>query len=157
MREPLRKKEVEVVLVTISTPIKIGIYEKGRLIEAIESNEKTSEYLPKIYKELSQKYDIKSIVFARGPGSFMSIKLVYIFLKTLQITKDLELKACDAFVFSKNNPIKAVGNLYFVKENGKITVKKLDKKIKTEFYLPKNLNDIEFSEELEPLYILPAV
>ncbi|WP_187648070.1 hypothetical protein [Nitrosophilus labii] len=153
----MRKKKVEVVLVTISTPIKIGIYEKSRLVDTIESNEKTSEYLPKIYKELSQKYDIKCIIFARGPGSFMSIKLVYIFLKTLQITKDLELKACDAFIFSRGLPIKAVGELYFVKENGKITVKKLDKKVKTEFYLPKNLKDIEFSEELEPLYILPAV
>jgi len=110
-----------------------------------------------IYQKLKKEYDIKRVVFARGPGSFMSIKLVYIFLKTVQISKNIELKACDGFEFSKNSPIKAVGNLYFVKENGKITLKKFDKKIVTQFFLPKTLSEIKYSKNLEPLYILPAV
>ncbi len=157
MSEPLHKKKIDLVIVALSTPVKIGIYEKTNLIEEIESDEKTSEFLPKIYQKLKKEYDIRTIFFARGPGSFMSIKLVYIFLKTLQISKNIELKACDGFEFSKNSPIKAMGNLCFVKENGKITLKKFDKKIKSEFFLPKTLDEIKCSENLEPLYILPAV
>lgn len=154
MRESLHK--VDIVIIALSSPIKIGIYFNNRLIECFQSSEKVSEYLPKIYVELLKNYDINRIIFAKGPGSFMSIKLTYVFLKTLNIARNISLKACDGFSFTKT-PIKAVGKLYFIKENGKITIKKIEGQVKTIFNLPKDLKDIKFSNDVEPFYILPAV
>lgn len=156
MREFLHK-EIDIVLVAITSPIQIGIYKNDKLIKVIKSSEKASEFLPKVFSGLLHKYKIRSIVYARGPGSFMAIKLTYIFLKTLSLAKNIEIKACDAFVFSKNLPIKAVGNLYFIKKGDKIEVQKIKNGRKNEFYLPEKISDILFSENLEPLYILPAV
>jgi hypothetical protein len=45
-------REVDVVLVALSSPIQIGIYEDAKLIETIESHEKSSEVLPKIYQDV---------------------------------------------------------------------------------------------------------
>ena len=157
MRESLHKKRVDIVIVALNSPIKIGVYFNSELIKSIESNEKVSEYLPKIYLQLIEDYDIEKVIFAKGPGSFMAIKLVYIFLKTLNIAKNISLKALDGFAFSKNSPIKAVGKLYFVKENGKISLQKIEEEVDTIFYLPSSLKDLDFSSDIEPLYILPAV
>ena len=155
MRKHLPK--IELIIIALSSPIKVGLYKDGVLFEEIISNEKTSQVLPKIYNDLIKKYNITKIIFAKGPGSFMSIKLVYIFLKTLQIVSDIEVFASEGFAFSKNRPIKAMGNLYFVKENGKILLKKIEKKVENIFELPKRIDDIEYDENIEPLYILPAV
>ncbi len=89
----------------------------------------------------------------------MAIKISYIFLKTLSIVKDIPLFAADAFVFNGETPIKAVGKLYFVKENGIIRTKKLDLNNKelSPLNLPLILDKTLFSKETEPLYILPAV
>ena len=148
---------IDLVIVALSSPIKIGLYKNGEIFEEIESNEKTSEYLPKIYNELKENYHIKKIIYARGPGSFMSIKLCYVFLKTLQLTQDIEIQACDGFEFSKNRPIKAMGKLYFTKEDGKISLKKFEEEIESLFELPKNIKDLNLDNSIEPLYILPAV
>jgi hypothetical protein len=85
----------------------------------------------------------------------MAIKLAYVFFKTLEIAKDIKLLAQDGFYFNNNSPIKAVGNSYFVKKEGIIT---LEKNLKEgEFKLPEKLNLEDFSEETSPLYVLKAV
>ena len=157
MGQPTQKSRVDLVVVALSSPLLVGIYQNGQLIEAIQSEQKTSEALPRIFKEILDRYDVRGIYFAKGPGSFMSIKLVYIFLKTLQIAKNIQLFGCEAFVFNDNAPIKAFGNLYFVKENGKIVTKKFDVPPKSEFHLPKRLEGLECSDDISPLYVLPAV
>jgi tRNA A37 threonylcarbamoyladenosine modification protein TsaB len=141
----------------LSSPLLIGLYKENKLFETITSEEKTSEILPKIFKKLLAKYTCKKIYFARGPGSFMAIKITYIFLKTLSISKDIELFATDGFYFSNNNPIKAIKKMYFIKENDKITTKFFNEEIETDFKLPEILNIEKFSTDIEPLYILPAV
>ncbi|WP_234697106.1 hypothetical protein [Nitrosophilus alvini] len=156
LKEPLRKK-VDIIIVALTSPLKIGIYENDELVKIVESNEKTSEVLPLFFSEILKEYDINTVFFAKGPGSFMSIKLVYIFLKTLSISRGIELKAADGFLFSKDEPIPAIGNLYFVKKNGIISTKKFEKKIDTSFELPTRLDRSRFSDDIEPLYILPAV
>ncbi len=148
---------MDVVLVALATPILVGIYKEGELVHTITSEEKTSEALPLIFQDILGRYTIRTVYFARGPGSFMSIKLVYIFLRTLQIAQGITLKACDAFAFNGGAPIKATGNLFFVKENGKIVTKIVrDAKIQ-EFRLPRRLEELSCEEEVSPLYILPAV
>jgi tRNA A37 threonylcarbamoyladenosine modification protein TsaB len=129
------------------------------LIDSFSSREKTSDILPKIFDSIFKKYHIHGLYFAKGPGSFMAIKITYLFLKTVSITKNIPLFATDGFIFNQNSPIKAVGTLYFIKKNGKISTQKIDdikEKIKP-FDLPKKLDKKIFTTECEPLYILPAL
>jgi len=90
----------------------------------------------------------------------MAIKITYLFLKTISISKNMPLFATDGFAFNQNSPIKAVGTLYFIKKDGKISTQKIDDIIKEKiepFELPKILDKKIFTTESEPLYILPAL
>jgi len=151
----LQKRLVDIVAVVISNPLLIGVYENGKLIEKIQTQGMTSDVLPSVFDTLLQKYEINSIIYSKGPGSYMSIKLAFVFFKTLEIVKNIKLLAADGFYFNKNRPIKAVGNSYFVKKEGIITLKKDEKE--GEFYLPEKLKLEDFDEDNEPLYILKAV
>jgi tRNA A37 threonylcarbamoyladenosine modification protein TsaB len=150
-----RKQHIDIVIISISTPIKVGLYKDKILFEEITADEMTSEFLPKFFDEILKKYEIDNIIYSNGPGSYMSIKLTYIFLKTLQISKNINILAVDGFYFNQNSPIKAVGNRFFVKENDTITIKKAESN--NLFELPQNLNFSDFSNEIEPFYILNAV
>ena len=151
----MQKPSVDIVAIVISKPLLIGVYENGKLIEKIEKEGMTSEILPLIFDKLLEKYHINSIIYSKGPGSYMAIKLAFVFFKTLEIVKNIKLLAADGFYFNKNQPIKAAGNNYFVKKEGIITLKKDEKEGK--FYLPEKLNFNDFEENTEPLYILKAV
>ena len=151
------KDRVDILLVALSSPILVGVYKDGRLIEKIESDERSSEVLPRIYKELLQKYDVKSFIYANGPGSFMSIKVAYIFLRSLGILRDIPLYAMDAFHFNNGRPIKAVGKLHFVKIQDKIETQKFDEVIEPSFELPQTLVKEELSTNSAPMYGIGAV
>ena len=151
------RKSVDVVCVTLSSPILIGIYEDKKLIETVSSQEKTSEILPKIFEEILEKYDVKNLFYAKGPGSFMAIKITYIFLKSLSVLKNIPLFATDAFYFNENQPIKAIGKLFFVKISSKIETRKLEKVPTSEFKLKDVLEYDEFDSESTPLYAIGAV
>ena len=151
MQKPL---VIDVVAIVISQPLKIGLYKDKKLFKEIVKNGLTSEILPEIFDEILKSYKIDSIIYSKGPGSFMAIKLSYIFFKTLQITDDIKLFGVDGFYFNNNKPIKAVGNSFFVKKEGIITLEK-DKK-EGEFFLPKTLKFDEFEDD-EPLYVIKAV
>ncbi len=151
---------MNILVVSLTSPLLVGVYENKALIETFTSKEKTSDILPKIFNTIFKKYAPKNLYFARGPGSFMAIKITYLFLKTLTITKNMQLFATDGFDFNENSPIKAVGTLYFIKKDGIISTQKITddeiKKIKA-FKLPKRLDDKRFTTDNEPLYILPAI
>ena len=36
-------------------------------------------YLPEVFADLLNEYEIKSVTYANGPGSFMAIKMSYLF------------------------------------------------------------------------------
>lgn len=150
-------KSVDVVLVTLSSPIQIGIYEDNNLIDTIVSDEKSSEILPIIFEKLLKTYEIKRLFYANGPGSFMAIKVAYLFLKSLSILKNIPLFATDAFYFNNNQPIKAIGKLYFVKISSEIQTQKLIEVPEVNFTLPKVLNINDFSNTTTPLYSIGAV
>ena len=149
----------KVVVISIANPILIGIYnDKNELVETIEQIGKTSDILPTAFSTILNKYSINEIFYVNGPGSFMAIKVAYIFLKTLTITNDISLKSCDGFHFNDNSPIKALAKKYFFKdENGKIYIDFLKEEKIKEFKLPQVLNQNIFSEENLPAYHLPAV
>jgi tRNA A37 threonylcarbamoyladenosine modification protein TsaB len=143
--------------VTLCSPILIGIYEDKKLIETISSQNKTSDELPKIFEKLLKKYKIKNLFYAKGPGSFMAIKITYLFLKSLSILKNIPLFATDGFYFNDNQPIKAIGKLSFVKIDTEIQTRKLEKAPTSNFKLKDVLEYDEFDENTTPLYAIGAV
>ena len=58
---------------------------------------------------------------------------------------------------NSNQPIKAIGNLYFVKEKDTIITKKFEQPLKTNFCLPQCIDNLLIDKQSTPEYILPAV
>lgn len=151
------RKQVDILCITLSSPILIGIYEEKQLIKTISSDEKSSDILPQIFQEIIDAYDIKSLFYVNGPGSFMAIKVAYIFLKSLSVLKNIPLYARDAFYFNNNQPIKAIGKLFFVKMQNDIQTQKLETVPVGDFSLPDLLEYKDFSKEAAPMYKIGAV
>ncbi|WP_297810820.1 hypothetical protein [uncultured Helicobacter sp.] len=168
-------------------PTLLGIYAKAEeqwnLIESRQIQNPLSDNLVPLFMELRQQGIIfDSLYFVRGPGSFMALKLIYLFAKTLEIAQNIKLYATHAFHFNGNSPIKAYGNCYFIKENMKregATSKEQNSKVQTleeeakeigitlqrfdtpppiqPFVLPSVLEPMLFNTQLKPLYLLPPV
>ena len=150
-------KKVDILLIALSSPNLIGVYENRQLIDSIESKEKSSDVLPLLFDELLKKYEVQNLFYANGPGSFMAIKIAYIFLKSISILKNIPLFARDAFYFNNNQPIKAIGKLYFVKISSEIKTQKLETVPEMTFSLVDVLKYNEFSKIATPLYEIGAV
>lgn len=150
--------DVELLFITVASPMLIGVYQNEKLIEQIELKEQSSEALPPTYKLLQEKYNIIGLFFVNGPGSYMSIKLTHIFLTTVNIVNNIELYATLGFEFNGNNPIKAMGKKYFIKdEENNIILKSYDTPVEQIFFLPEILQKELFSKDIEPIYMLPVV
>ena len=149
---------IEILVITISNPLLIGIYEDKKLINEYKLDGKTSDLLPNLFKKLLKEYEINRIIYVNSPGSFMAIKIAYIFLKTISISKNIELVASEGFLFNENSPIKALGKKYFIKDENKIKVDFLEKDcIIRDFKLPMCIEKYNFNKETLPIYNLPAV
>jgi tRNA A37 threonylcarbamoyladenosine modification protein TsaB len=151
------KKNVSVIVLALSSPIYIGIYHNNLLIDAITSEEKSSEVLPLLFEDILKKYNVEKLLYANGPGSFMAIKVAYIFLKSLSVLKKIPFLATDAFYFNENRPIKAIGKLYFVKIQEDIKTQKFEIVQEMKFSLPKRLDESKFTNIATPLYKIGAV
>ena len=150
-------KKVDLLLIPLSSPIQIGVYENNTLIETIESSQKSSDILPKLFEMLLKSYTVERLFYVNGPGSFMAIKIAYIFLKSMSILKNIPLFATDAFKFNNNQPIKAIGKLYFVKISSEIKTQKLEIVPESLFSLPDVLDYNEFTTTSTLLYMIGAV
>ena len=150
-------KKYELLIISISSPLLLGVYEDGLLIKTMSSEKKTSEILLPILNKCMDEYDISNIIYTRGPGSYMAIKLTYIMLKTIEITCGIPCFGCSGFALNGGEPIKAVGNLYFIKEKETIITKKYEQPVNAKFTLPQSIHDLELDEESTPEYVLPAV
>ena len=149
---------IEVLVITISNPLLVGIYENKNLIKEIQLDGLTSDKLPLLFKDLLKEFNIKSIAYVNTPGSFMSIKIAYIFLKTICQIKNIDFLAIDGFTFNQNSPIKALGKKYFINDNGLVKVDFLQNVCKIQdFKLPKSVENIKFYKDTLPIYNLPAV
>ena len=113
--------------------------------------------MPVIFKDLLATYDIQNLFYANGPGSFMAIKVSYVFLKSLSILKNIPLYSRDAFYFNNNQPIKAIAKLYFVMISSEIKTQKLEIVPESKFILKDVLEYNEFSEQSTPFYAIGAV
>jgi len=147
----------KLLIISISSPLLLGVYEDERLIKTFSSDLKTSEILLPFITDILEEYDISEIIYTRGPGSYMAIKLTYIMLKTIEIIRNIKCSGCSGFALNDNQPIKAIGNLYFIKEKETIITKKFEQPVNVVFTLPQSIHDLEIDEESTPEYILPAV
>ncbi|RBQ28885.1 hypothetical protein [Aliarcobacter vitoriensis] len=149
---------IEVLVITISNPLLIGIYKNKQLLKEYKLDGLTSDKLPLLFENLLKEFDINKIIYVNTPGSFMSIKIAYIFLKTLTMVKNIEFEAIDGFLFNQNSPIKALGKKYFINEQSNIKVDFLPNECKiSDFELPKSIEDYKFNVDTLPIYNLPAV
>jgi len=137
--------------------MQIGIYKNNTLVELKEYNGLTSDILLPTITNLLKNYNIKEFIYTNGPGSHMATKITYITLKTLQIVRNINIKAVNAFELNNNKPIKALGKLYFIKEKETIITKRFEEKIDSSFYMPKTLNEVEILDTIEPQYSIAAV
>jgi len=154
---PNHLPQYELLVISISTPLLIGVYRDKELIETISSEQKTSEILLPLLVRSMQRYDLERIIYTRGPGSYMAIKLTYITLKTIEILRGIKCLGCSAFALNNGAPIKAMGNLYFAKEKETIITKKIEQPVNAEFTLPQSIHDLPLDEASTPEYVLPAV
>lgn len=149
--------KVTLLFITLTSPILIGVYKEGKLIESVVSEKKSSDVLPLLFKQLQEKYTIEKLLYANGPGSFMAIKIAYVFLKSMSVLKKIALYATDAFYFNENQPIKAIGKLHFVKVASEIKTQKFESTQEVNFRLPNILDLNEFTTDTAPLYMIDAV
>ena len=155
MKSPLPKYTL--LIIAISSPLLLGVYEDEKLIQSFSSEKKISETLLPLINDILKTYEISEIIYTRGPGSYMAIKLTYIMLKTIETVKGITCRGCSAFELNNAQPIKAIGNLYFIKEKETIMTKKFEQPVSVTFTLPQSIHDLAIDEESTPEYNLPAV
>lgn len=152
---------VKVLVISISNPILIGLYKENKLIKTLSKEGKTSDVLPLIFETILKSYNVVEIFYVNGPGSYMAIKIGYVFLKTIAIINSIKLHGISGFDLNNNSPIKALGKKYFFRtrknDSEIINIKFLEKEKLEEFSLPKNINNIKFKKNSLPEYNLPAV
>ncbi len=153
----MQRQKCDIILVSVSSPILLGIYINNKLLKKFETSGKTSDVLFDVFFDIMSEYSISRIFYANGPGNFSSIKLTHIFLQTLKIIEDVELFCVDSFYFTKDNFIEAYGRIHFFKENNDIKTIKLEVKKSAVFELPDIIDSAKFSNSCFPLYVLPAV
>jgi len=149
--------EYELLVDSVSSPMKIGIYRDGSLLDTVERDGYVSDILPGLLYDLVRRYSPSRIVYVNGPGSQMAIKLTYIALMSVEATEGIEIGACSAFSLNGGAPLKAMGSLYFIKEKETIITRKLESPVSVPLEMPETLDKISTDGEVEPLYILPAV
>lgn len=147
-------EKVKVLIISLSSPIKIGIYKNNTLLKEIESQEKASDFLISFFEELIKEFQIEAIIYTNGPGSFMGIKVTYLILKSIALVFGCEIYAVNGFELNDFKPIRANKNLSFVLENNDIVLKKVEA---CELFLPKNLLNLNLSDDIIPNYVISAV
>ena len=155
--QKLSHKTYKLLIISISSSPLLGVYKETKLVDTFLSSGKTSETLLLLIESILKQYPISAVIYTRGPGSYMSTKLTYIMLKTLEIIKDIRCYGCSGFLLNGGGPIKAIGNLYFIKEKETIITKKYEQPVDTLFTLPQSIHNLKIDKESIPEYCLPAV
>lgn len=149
---------MDIVIISVANPILIGLYEDRKLIKTFTQDGKSSDIIPKIFSEILDEYALKRVFYVNSPGSYMAIKVAYVFLKTICIVKNIELFASSGFNFNQNSPIKALGKKYFINNSGSIHIDFINENEKIyDFVLPNILDEQIFTQDNLPQYNLPAV
>ncbi|WQT18066.1 tRNA (adenosine(37)-N6)-threonylcarbamoyltransferase complex dimerization subunit type 1 TsaB [Helicobacter pylori] len=156
--------ELDLALISLGERVLLGVYQSNFLCASYTSKSKTSEALVEVFSQLFKDFKnstlpaIKGVYYAKGPGSFTSLKLTHVFLHTLALIHDFELYSTTGFDFNDNTPILAYANKYFVsKETESLTDFKDLKIAPKDFKLPPFLEKDKFTQLNTPFYILPPI
>ncbi len=154
------------MLISLGEGVLLGVYQNNSLKASYTSKAKTSEALVEVFLQLFKDFKnlypaspvIKGVYYAKGPGSFTSLKLTHIFLHTLASIYDFELYSTTGFDFNDNTPILAYANQYFVsKEMESLRDFKDLRVLPKDFMLPSYLEKDKFTQSNTPFYILPPI
>ncbi|WP_181356951.1 tRNA threonylcarbamoyladenosine biosynthesis protein TsaB [Helicobacter pylori] len=156
--------ELDLVLISLGDGVSLGVYQNNFLCTSYTSKSKTSEALVGVFSQLFKDFKnptlpaIKGVYYAKGPGSFTSLKLTHVFLHTLALIHDFELYSTIGFDFNDNTPILAYANKYFVSQERESLTDFKDLKIAPkDFKLPSFLEKDKFTQFNTPFYILPPI
>ncbi|MFP6249383.1 tRNA threonylcarbamoyladenosine biosynthesis protein TsaB [Helicobacter pylori] len=156
--------ELDLALISLGEGVLLGVYQNNFLCASYTSKSKTSEALVEVFSQLFKDFKnptlpaIKGVYYAKGPGSFTSLKLTHVFLHTLALIHDFELYSTTGFDFNDNTPILAYANKYFVsKERESLSDFKDLKIAPKDFKLPSFLEKDKFTQLNMPFYILPPI
>ncbi|MBZ7994460.1 tRNA threonylcarbamoyladenosine biosynthesis protein TsaB [Campylobacter canadensis] len=141
----------------MAVPAKIGIYDKDlKLVKSYELNNYVSVELSLVVDEILKEFKIDELIYANGPGSFMSLKIAYVFFSTLSLVLNIPLKATSAFAFSEQKLIKANNNFCFALDEDEKIILKAVSDYKCDLQLPVKLQ-INYESDNLPNYFIPAV
>ncbi|GAA8127725.1 tRNA threonylcarbamoyladenosine biosynthesis protein TsaB [Helicobacter pylori] len=156
--------ELDLALISLGEGVLLGVYQDNFLCTSYTSKSKTSEALVEVFSQLFKDFKnptlpaIKGVYYAKGPGSFTSLKLTHVFLHTLSLIHDFELYSTTGFDFNDNTPILAYANKYFVsKETESLSDFKDLKIAPKDFMLPPFLEKDKFTQLNTPFYILSPI
>ncbi|WP_164859122.1 tRNA threonylcarbamoyladenosine biosynthesis protein TsaB [Helicobacter pylori] len=156
--------ELDLALISLGDGVLLGVYQNNFLYASYTSKSKTSEALVEVFSQLFKDFKnptlpaIKGVYYAKGPGSFTSLKLTHVFLHTLALIHDFELYSTTGFDFNDNTPILAYANKYFVsRERESLTDFKDLEILPKDFKLPSFLEKDKFTQLNTPFYILPPI
>ncbi|MCQ2763001.1 tRNA (adenosine(37)-N6)-threonylcarbamoyltransferase complex dimerization subunit type 1 TsaB [Helicobacter pylori] len=156
--------ELDLALISLGDGVLLGVYQNNFLCASYTSKSKTSEALVEVFSQLFKDFKnptlpaVKGVYYAKGPGSFTSLKLTHVFLHTLALIHDFELYSTTGFDFNDNTPILAYANKYFVSQERESLTDFKDLKIAPkDFKLPSFLEKDKFTQLNTPFYILPPI
>ncbi|MCQ2920457.1 tRNA threonylcarbamoyladenosine biosynthesis protein TsaB [Helicobacter pylori] len=156
--------ELDLAIISLGEGVLLGVYQNNFLCVSYASKSKTSEALVEVFSQLFKDFKnpilpvVKGVYYAKGPGSFTSLKLTHVFLHTLALIHGFELYSTTGFDFNNNTPILAYANKYFVsKERESLTDFKDLKIAPKDFKLPSFLEKDKFTQLNTPFYILPPI
>ncbi|GAA8555860.1 tRNA (adenosine(37)-N6)-threonylcarbamoyltransferase complex dimerization subunit type 1 TsaB [Helicobacter pylori] len=156
--------ELDLALISLGEGVLLGVYQNNFLCASYTSRSKTSEALVEVFSQLFKDFKnpnlpaVKGVYYAKGPGSFTSLKLTHVFLHTLALIHDFELYSTTGFDFNDNTPILAYANKYFVSQERESLTDFKDLKIAPkDFKLPSFLEKDKFTQLNTPFYILPPI
>lgn len=144
----------ELIIVSLSTPLIIGVYENGELKDELKSEKQSSDALIELLAQLKNSYKIKRIIYANGPGSFMGLKISYVILRIFCDINNIAFGAISAFSLTQNAAVSAKKGFCFVLEKDKISIQKGQG---SPFLLPKTLENLNISKDALPNYVLDAL
>ncbi|MDR1911972.1 MAG: glycoprotease [Helicobacteraceae bacterium] len=153
----MRLPNAIILLIGATKPARLAVYnESGEALEFFEIDKPLSEGLFSIMKAIDIRFNIVKVLYARGPGSFMGLKLGYIFLKTFAFARDIPFLATDSFNLSGDRPILAHGKRRFVKKDKRIEIEIFDAPFEESLKPPNRLDITLFDDQTLPNYILDA-
>ncbi|MGE4295437.1 MAG: hypothetical protein AB7E49_07045 [Campylobacterales bacterium] len=152
------KSPVFVLLVSASRPMRLAVYDLGgNRLELHESDAPATESFYPFFKTIDDRYDIARVAYARGPGSFMGLKLGYVFLQSFAMARRIPFASVSSFALTRGAPVQAHGKRWFVLEGGEVSVRAFETPPQAALLPPEQIDFSIFEAACEPEYLMPAV